>query len=589
LKEQTYRGKLVIINIHQPGSEIYKMFDKVMFIDKGGYQIFYGNPTEAIVYFKTMAGFSNAREDQCITCGNVNADQMLQIVEAKVINEHGKPTHIRKVSPEEWAGKFQTYIEKIRHKKYQGDMVIPENYFSIPGLLKQSKIFFSRDLLSKLANRQYVMISLFGAPLLAFLLSYFTKYSPVGGYLFSENINLPAYLFMCVITSLFLGLIISAEEIVKDRKILRRESFLNLSWFSYLNSKVMMMFLISAIQTISFILIGNYILEIKGMALQYWIVLFSTSCVANLMGLNISSAFNSVITIYILIPFIIIPELLFSGVLVKFDWLRSRNPTSYEYVPVIGDLMPARWAFEALAVEQFKNNKFERNFFTYDAKISQNDWYSVFLINQCLKNDLWKCKTFKDSTGYRNEVNNSFYKLNYYIDFLNGLAGFGQIPGKWKDSLNIEQFDARIASKTDLYLDSLADHFKSVRNANIIFKNNVETVIGREKYNELKDNYTNKRLNEVVLYEEAKKKSIEAPQKIIQKFEPIFMSPVSRYGRAQFYTPYKQIANTTIDTFWFNILVLWAVTLIQYLALYYNLLQKLLTFIGKMRVPKQEN
>ncbi len=44
LKEQTYRGKLVIINIHQPGSEIYKMFDKVMFIDKGGYQIFYGNP-----------------------------------------------------------------------------------------------------------------------------------------------------------------------------------------------------------------------------------------------------------------------------------------------------------------------------------------------------------------------------------------------------------------------------------------------------------------------------------------------------------------------------------------------------------------
>ena len=107
LKEQTYRGKLVIINIHQPGSEIYKMFDKVMFIDKGGYQIFYGNPTEAIVYFKSMAGFSNAKEDQCITCGNVNADQMLQIVEAKVINEHGKPTHIRKVSPAEWAERFQ--------------------------------------------------------------------------------------------------------------------------------------------------------------------------------------------------------------------------------------------------------------------------------------------------------------------------------------------------------------------------------------------------------------------------------------------------------------------------------------------------
>ena len=51
LKEQTDRGKLIIVNIHQPGSDIYKMFDKIMIIDKGGYQIFYGNPSEAISIF----------------------------------------------------------------------------------------------------------------------------------------------------------------------------------------------------------------------------------------------------------------------------------------------------------------------------------------------------------------------------------------------------------------------------------------------------------------------------------------------------------------------------------------------------------
>jgi len=83
LKDLTYRGKLVIINIHQPGSDIYKMFDKIMIIDKGGYQIFYGNPTEAIVYFKYRASLANANEDQCISCGNVNTDQLLQIIEAK--------------------------------------------------------------------------------------------------------------------------------------------------------------------------------------------------------------------------------------------------------------------------------------------------------------------------------------------------------------------------------------------------------------------------------------------------------------------------------------------------------------------------
>ena len=270
---------------------------------------------------------------------------------------------------------------KQRSRSYHGDGTLPQNYYSIPGLVRQSKIFFLRDLLSKLANRQYIIISFLGAPLLALLLAYFTKYTIRGEYSFSENENLTAYLFMCIITSLFLGLIISAEEIVKDRKILKRESFLNLSWFSYLNSKVMIMFLISAIQTVSFILIGNTILEIKGMTLPYWIVLFTTSCFANMLGLNISSAFTSVITIYILIPFIIIPQLLFSGVIVKFDRLHKNSLSSYEYVPIIGEMMAARWSFEALAVEQFKNNKYERNFFKSNLEISQNDWYSAFLIN----------------------------------------------------------------------------------------------------------------------------------------------------------------------------------------------------------------
>jgi ABC transport system ATP-binding/permease protein len=589
LKEQTYRGKLVIINIHQPGSEIYKMFDKVMFIDKGGWQIYYGNPTEAIVYFKTLAGYSNAKEDQCITCGNVNADQLLQIVEAKVINEHGKPTRIRKVTPVEWADRFMDYTKKIRYKSYQGDRVLPENYYSIPGLLKQSGIFFIRDLLSKLANRQYVMISLFGSPLLALLLAYFTKYSGAGDYLFSENVNLPAYLFMCVITSLFLGLIISAEEIVKDRKILRRESFLNLSWFSYLNSKVMMMFLISAIQTISFILIGNYIMEIKGMTLSYWIVLFTTSCLANMMGLNISAAFNSVITIYILIPFVLIPQLLFSGVLVKFDWLRSHSAASYEYVPVIGDLMPSRWSFEALAVEQFKNNKFEKNFFRYEAEMSQNDWYSVFLINQCLKTDLWKCKNYREKSEDSTSVKECYYRLNHYIDRLNDLAGFGRITGQWKDSLNIKQFNAGTAAKTEHYLDSLAGHFRSIRKANKILNDSVEKSLGAVKYNELKEKYENSRLNALVLNEEAKQKSIVTPRKIIQKFEPVFMKPVTNYGRSQFYVPYKKIGNITFDTFWFNIIVLWVLTIILYVALYFNLFQKAGTFIGKIPLPLRKN
>ncbi len=79
---------------------------------------------------------------------------------------------------------------------------MPENNYSIPGLLKQSGIFFIRDFLSKLADRQYILISLLGAPLLALLLAYFTRDTTGYAYNFSENENLPAYIFMCVITAL---------------------------------------------------------------------------------------------------------------------------------------------------------------------------------------------------------------------------------------------------------------------------------------------------------------------------------------------------------------------------------------------------
>ena len=113
---------------------------------------------------------------------------------------------------------------------------------------------------------------------------------------------------MAVIVALFLGLVISAEEIFKDRKILKREKFLNLSRSSYLLSKISILFMISAFQTLVFVLISNVMLEIKGMLFPYWFVLFTASCWSNLVGLNISSGFKSVITIYILVPLILVPS-----------------------------------------------------------------------------------------------------------------------------------------------------------------------------------------------------------------------------------------------------------------------------------------
>jgi hypothetical protein len=238
------------------------------------------------------------------------------------------------------------------------DSSVLRNNFKIPDHFNRSGSF-KRDLLSKYYNKQYLMLLALEAPILAFILAFFSKnFTWVNGlpvYIFAENAVIPAFLFMAVIVALFLGLVISAEEIFKDRKVLKREKFLNLSRSSYLFSKICILFTISALQSLIFVIIGNSMLEIEGMLLRYWIVLFTASCFANMVGLNISSGFNSVVTIYILVPLILVPQLIFSGVVIDFSKMHNEIAND-KTVPLIGDMMASRWAYEALAVTQFKDN-----------------------------------------------------------------------------------------------------------------------------------------------------------------------------------------------------------------------------------------
>ncbi|MBN2420624.1 MAG: ABC transporter permease, partial [Deltaproteobacteria bacterium] len=406
---------------------------------------------------------------------------------------------------------------------------------------------------------------------------------------FSANDNIPPYMFMGVITSMFFGLMVSSEEIVKDRRILKRESFLNLSWLSYLNSKIMIMFMLSAVQTFSFVLIGNMILGIKGMTFSYWLVLFTTSCSANILGLNISSAFNSVITIYILIPFIIIPQLLFSGVMVKYDKLHIGRYSTREFVPVIGDLMTARWSFEALAVRQFKDNKYEKNFIEHDIEESQNNYYASFLINDLLS-DLQASGRIMDDSDSSDDLEGNFARLNYHIDELSQLAGI--YPGSWKDSLNMEYFNPKLSNEVANYLNSLKHRFIQLKKrASALRDSTTESLIeslGRDGLVELKDNYVNSWLTELVLDRPTLNASYKTFDRIIQKYEPGFMKPTSKYGRAHFYAPVKKAGNWEIDTYWFNLIIIWIVSVLLYIALYYKFLQRFVTFYGDFRIKPSE-
>lgn len=585
LKELALKGKLVFVVIHQPSSEIFKMFDNLLILDTGGYPIYNGNPVDAVVYFKELVNHVNSSESECITCGNVNSEQIFNIIESRVVDEYGNTTTHRKILPTEW---YKFYLEKIEKatSTFKRLTEKPNITFSIPNKLKQFNVFIIRDVLSKLTNKQYLLINFLEAPILAFILAYLVRYfnSDVNnelGYIFRENENVPAYIFMSVIVALFVGLTVSAEEIIRDQKIRKREKFLNLSKGSYLFSKISIMFVISAIQTMSFVLIGNTILGVDGMNITYWLVLFTTSCFANMMGLNISASFNSAVTIYILIPFLVIPQLLLSGVIVKFNKL---NPTItlQDKVPFVGEVMASRWAYEALAVHQFRDNKFEKQFYKLDKELKVVEFKKNFWLAK-LREKLSTAQNNINDESKKEEIKNNLELLQNEIT--KELNRNPKVKFADLDKLSIDKVNATVFNNTKNYLQDLNNYYlQKYKNANskrdkLASELNKDDE-SKELFIQMKDRYTNDALSDFVKDKNEMNKIIELDNQLYQKADPVYLSPDG--FRAHFYAPEKKVFGTYIDTYWVNIGVIWLMSIILAFTLYFDVLKNFILGIEKL-------
>jgi hypothetical protein len=251
--------------------------------------------------------------------------------------------------------------------------------------------------------------------------------------------------------------------------------------------------------------------------------------------------------------------------------------------------MPARWSFEALAVEQFKNNKYEKLFFPYYMKISRNDWYASYLIH-ALEKDLYACRRAKT---LNDTIRNNYKKLTHYIAQISNEAGF-KMPESLATSFAEEHIDSLTIKKSELLLNKLSIEFKKRKREAMDSKDSLIRTIATnsadsEKLFRLKTDYYNTGLAAFVLNEDALDKYFESRARIIQKFEPGYMPPTSVSGRAHFCAPFKITGNMEIDTFWFNIVVIWLVSLLLYFALYFNILRKLISGFGNTNKRKSDS
>jgi hypothetical protein len=219
------------------------------------------------------------------------------------------------------------------------------------------------------------------APVLALLIATILRYSDSGEYDFASAYHIPTFLFLALIVAMFLGLTNSADDVIRDRAVLQRERNLNVRLSYYVISKTITLGVFALIQCVLFVLIGNYILQIRGMFWIYLGIVFMTAMGGVSLGLVISSLVGDPKTAANIVPLVLIPQIIMGGALIKYEdmnrnlalvyalthWFKEhpnkeqgKKMDSKLQVPFVCQFIAMRWSYEELVVAQAKLNPLAR-------------------------------------------------------------------------------------------------------------------------------------------------------------------------------------------------------------------------------------
>ncbi len=414
-------NKIVLVTIHQPSSKIFQMFQKVVLLDRGGRLVFFGTPQETLEYFAAADHEQHYGTSLggCSACGTTRPEFIFDVLETPLRdlsgdiiyeeNQRGQLVPARRFSPDFWRDKYESHrlLRDMRSLPLKrATASIPMSYPNAGAPEKtrqpirwreeftQFRTLLKRAFLSKLRNRVNLMLTGVLAPGLAALTAFVLRYSESGDYDFASAFHIATYIFIGLTVAMFFGLTNSVNDILRDRVVLQRERNLHLRLGYYITSKMLVLGLFALIQCILFVLVGNLILELRGMFWQYMFYMSLTAFCGVAIGMLVSSVFSDAITAVNILPLILIPQIIMSGALIKFEdmnrhldfhqtitrWLGRQSEAkqtrqaerleSRMQVPMICQFMPMRWSYEALVVAQAKFNPLTKRQEAIQARIN---------------------------------------------------------------------------------------------------------------------------------------------------------------------------------------------------------------------------
>lgn len=554
LKKIANMGNIIIVNIHQPTSDLFVLFDKLLILDDKGYAAYYGNPFSASSYFKKQLEFVDSINDDSIKHGQCNPEQVINLLQYQKHSDKGELIGQREFDSIHWNKLFK---ENTKEELIVETGILGHPLTCIPPKIKQFWIYLQRNVAIRKSDTQYLILIFLGAPLLAFMMAFFLKSTDLltHEYRFIDNDNIPAYLFISVVVALFLGLILSSGEIHRDLKVIKRESFLSLSPFSYLNSKLVYVALVNAVQIMLFVLVGNSILEIKGLYFEYVLILWLAAMSSSMMGLYISAKLKSILSIYITIPFLLIPQILLAGAILDFDKMHH-TLASEKYVPIYANVAMSRWAYEALMVLQFTENKYDEGLTDLLIEQSTLSYYANFFVP--------KLETLLTEMG-KNEGQHSEAAIKVLL--VQMVKQFPQLANE------METLDKTPLDR--LKLQSILTRVKKWLRSNLnLLYQRVEQERLEKGIQFPKKDFYNQKLSEFILKSNDYNKYVYRNGRMVRKYQPGYQVANDKLGRAHYYAPIKTIGSFKIKTWLFNVYIMMALSAIFYTMVYIHLTRK---------------
>ncbi len=563
LSNYSYKGKIVFTSITQADRNTFACFDKLFVLDEGGFPVYYGKSYEAWKYFRALLKLPVSQHER------IGPESIIQLINTKSDVTYTDNLH-RYFSPLDLYNKYTEFSETQKKHKISWKL-LPDNLLHPPTLDRQYIIFSFRNFKTKIARSRELIYTTLIAPILAILISIALHDSAGITYNFATNKNIPAFFFISILFAILFGLIQSVNEIFKERNIIRKQEYLNLSRFSYINSKITYLFFIGLLQSFFYLVISNLILEIRDMFLVNLLILFSSFSFGILLGLLFSNTQRSIENIYARsIPIVIILQLLFGGGFIDLD---PKREDSENYTMLFSDLMVARWGYEAAMVYQFKNNSYQKNFYNIEREYAQSEVNSIHLL-PVLKSQLEYCANhYRERSDTIKEL---LLSVNYNLNFL--ATNNDIFPYENVQRLTLDEFDEELADDALEYLEYLEFYFSAMMGQTKDYINQLKQhfadSLGTDYINKLMKAYYN-----YAVADEVKKMDISEPIRFyngipLQTKYPIYQYPRSTLGRAQMYLPEKQFSGDRVDTIEFNISIIWMINLLLYILLITNISNK---------------